>query len=189
MANARKTSPKPAATRASVTAVEPAPAVLQETIEASAEETVEAVIEETVAAQIDISAEKVAELHEQLRHAAEESLEKSKQIYARAREAAEDASASLETSLKVATQGLTAFQVKTVEALQASADVQFAFVKALFGTKSITDVIVLQGEHARQQFETLNAAAKDISNLIQKVSTETVEPIKSAISKSLKIAA
>ncbi len=96
---------------------------------------------------------------------------------------------TIESSLKAATQGLTAFHVKTVEALQASADAQFAFIKALFGTKSLSDLIVLQGEHARQQFETLNAATKDISDLIQKVSTETVEPLKSAISKSLKIAA
>ena len=96
---------------------------------------------------------------------------------------------TFQTSLKVVSQGVTAFQVKTVEALQTSADAQFAFVKALFATKSLTDLIDLQGVHARQQFETLNAATKDISELIQKVSVETVEPIKSAISKSLKLAA
>lgn len=169
MANARKTSAKAAAAEAAATVVELTPAVVQEALEASVG--------------------KANELQEQLRSAAEESLEQSKLVYARAREVAEGASASLETSLKAATQGLTEFQVKTVEALQASADAQFAFMKALFGTKSISDLIVLQGEHARQQFETLNAAAKDMSNLIQKVSTDTVEPIKSAISKSLKIAA
>lgn len=173
MASPRKTHAKAAATEAAVSIVELTPAVVQETIQ----ETLEA------------SVEKANVLHEQLRQAAEEGLEKSKLVYVRAREAAEDASASLETSVKLATQGLTELQVKTVETLQASADAQFAFVKALFGTKSISDLIVLQGEHARQQFETLNAAAKDMSDLIQKVSTQTVEPIKSAISKSLKIAA
>ncbi len=96
---------------------------------------------------------------------------------------------TFQTSLRVASQGVTAFQVKTLEALQTSADAQFAFVKALFATKSMSDLIDLQGVHAKQQFETLNAATKDISELIKKVSVETVEPIKSAISKSLKLAA
>jgi hypothetical protein len=79
--------------------------------------------------------------------------------------------------------------VKTIEAFQASADVQFAFVKALLSTKSMSDALTLQNEHLRQQFETLHAAAQDVSNLLQKVSTQSVEPIKSTLAKSLKVAA
>jgi phasin len=138
---------------------------------------------------LEASLNKVVDLQEQFRQVTEESLEKSKRVYAHSREVAEDATASIGASFKAVTQGVTDLNVKTVEALQASADAQFAFVKALLATKSLSEIIALQGEHLRQQFETLNAAAKDVSNLIHKVSTESVEPIKSAISKSLKIAA
>jgi hypothetical protein len=53
----------------------------------------------------------------------------------------------------------------------------------------MSDVITLQNEHLRQQFETLNAAAKDVSDLLQKVSTQSVEPLKSTLAKSLKLVA
>lgn len=105
------------------------------------------------------------------------------------RQVTEEATASLGASLKAVSQGVTDLNVKTIETLQASADAQFAFVKALLATKSVSDAITLQNEHLRQQFETLNAAAQDVSNLIQKVSTQSVEPIKSTLAKSLKVAA
>ena len=120
---------------------------------------------------LEASIEKVADYREQIRHATEE------------------ASASIEASLKLVSQGVTDLNMKTIEAFQASADAQFAFVKALLSTKSMSDVITLQNEHLRQQFETLNAAAKDVSDLLQKVSTQSVEPLKSTLAKSLKLVA
>ena len=128
-------------------------------------------LQEPLKETLEASIEKVADFREQIRHATEE------------------ASASIEASLKLVSQGVTDLNVKTIEAFQASADAQFAFVKALLSTKSMTDVITLQNEHLRQQFETLNAAAKDVSDLIQKVSTQSVEPIKATLAKSLKLAA
>ena len=120
---------------------------------------------------LEASIEKVADYREQIRHATEE------------------ASASIEASLKLVSKGVTDLNMKTIEAFQASADAQFAFVKALLSTKSMSDVITLQNEHLRQQFETLNAAAKDVSDLLQKVSTQSVEPLKSTLAKSLKLVA
>ena len=120
---------------------------------------------------LEASINKVADFQQQMRHVTEE------------------ATASLGASLKAVSQGVTDLNVKTIEALQASADAQFAFVKALLATKSMSDAFTLQNEHLRQQFETLNAAAQDMSNLIQKVSTQSVEPIKLTLTKSLKLAA
>ncbi len=128
-------------------------------------------LQEPLKETLEASIEKVADFREQMRHATDE------------------AGASIEASLKLVSQGVTDLNVKAIEAFQASADAQFAFVKALLSTKSMTDVITLQNEHLRQQFETLNAAAKDVSDLIQKVSTQSVEPIKATLAKSLKLAA
>jgi len=166
--------------------------------------TLDEVAAELTAPVADTAADKVAEMdaeiespalnpvidfQDQIRLVTEEGLEKSKLVYARSREVAEEATASLSASLKAVAQGVTDLNVKTVEAFQASADAQFAFVKALLSTKNLSDIFALQGEHIRQQIETLNAAAQDVSCLIQKVSTETVEPLKATLTKSLKIAA
>lgn len=147
-----------------VTPVLPAPAAEAES--PAVPETLPQPVKETLEASIN----KVADFQQQMRQVTEE------------------ATASLGASLKAVSQGVTDLNVKTIEALQASADAQFAFVKALLSTKSMSDAITLQNEHLRQQFETLNAAAHDVSHLIQKVSTQSIEPIKS-LAKSLKAAA
>ncbi len=128
-------------------------------------------------------------LPQPLKETLEASINKVADFQQQMRQVTEETTASLGASLKAVSQGVTDLNVKTIEALQASADAQFAFVKALLATKSMSDAITLQNEHLRQQFETLNAAAKDVSNLIQKVSTQSVEPLKSTLAKSLKVAA
>ena len=152
-----------------VTPVLPAPAADIET--PAVPEILPVSLQEPLKETLEASIEKVADFREQIRHATEE------------------ASASIEASLKLVSKGVTDLNMKTIEAFQASADAQFAFVKALLSTKSMSDVITLQNEHLRQQFETLNAAAKDVSDLLQKVSTQSVEPLKSTLAKSLKLAA
>jgi len=128
-------------------------------------------------------------LPQPLTEAVEASVNKVADFQQQIRLATEEATASVGASLKAVSQGVTDLNVKTIEALQASADAQFAFVKALLSTKSMSDAITLQNEHLRQQFETLQAAAQDVSNLIQRVSTQSVEPIKTTLAKSLKVAA
>ena len=152
-----------------VTPVLPAPAADIET--PAVPEILPVSLQEPLKETLEASIEKVADFREQIRHATEE------------------ASASIEASLKLVSKGVTDLNMKTIEAFQASADAQFAFVKALLSTKSMSDVITLQNEHLRQQFETLNAAAKDVSDLLQKVSTQSVEPLKSTLAKSLKLVA
>ena len=46
-----------------------------------------------------------------------------------------------------------------------------------------------QRDHAKKQYETLTAQAKELAELSQKVATETVEPIKASASKFYKPAA
>ena len=163
-------NPKSAARAAAPVTIDVTP-VLPAPVAEMASPAVPETLPEPVKETLEASINKVADFREQIRHVTEET------------------TASLEASLKAVSQGVTDLNVKTIEALQASADAQFAFIKALLSTKSMSDVITLQNEHLRQQFETLNAAAKDVSDLIQKVSTQSVEPIKSTLAKSLKLAA
>ena len=63
------------------------------------------------------------------------------------------------------------------------------FTSALFGVKSPSEAMELWTSHARKQFETLTANAKELAELTQRVATETVEPIKANATKLFKPAA
>ena len=54
--------------------------------------------------------------------------------------------------------------------------------------KTVADYVTLHSEFTRKQFETLTGTTKEISALAQKVATDSVEPIKAQVVKTLKIA-
>ena len=55
--------------------------------------------------------------------------------------------------------------------------------------KSPAEAMELWTSHAKKQFETFTAKAKELAELSQKVAAETVEPIKASASKLFKPAA
>jgi phasin len=138
---------------------------------------------------LDASLTKAEEMHEQIRRTAEQGVEKTKVIYEKLKAAAEEATSSVETSLSMISKGVSDINMKALDAIKANSDAQFAFVKALLATKTIAEAITLQGEHAKTQFETMNTQAKEIAALIQQVSTDSVEPIKATLTKSLHVSA
>jgi phasin len=138
---------------------------------------------------LDASLNKAEEMQEQIRRTAEQSVEKTKVIYEKLKAAAEEATSSVETSLSMISKGVSDINMKALDAIKANSDAQFAFVKALLATKTIAEAITLQGEHAKTQFETMNTQAKEIAALIQQVSTDSVEPIKATLTKSLQVSA
>ena len=138
---------------------------------------------------LEATLSKAEEMQDQVRRTAEEGVEKTRVIYEKLKAAAEVASSSVETSLSTISKGVSDINLKALDAIKANSDAQFAFLKALLATRSISDAITLQGEHARTQFETLNTQTKEIAALIQQVSTDSVEPIKASFTKSLQVAA
>jgi len=180
MAVARKTptgKAKPAVIEAKATTVSVSAPVAADPVIPALQET------------LDASLSKAEEMHEQIRRTAEQSVEKTKVIYEKLKAAAEEATSSVETSLSMISKGVNDINMKALDAIKANSDAQFAFVKALLATKTIAEAITLQGEHAKTQFETMNTQAKEIAALIQQVSTESVEPIKATLTKSLHVSA
>ena len=59
----------------------------------------------------------------------------------------------------------------------------------LLGVKSPTEAVELWTSHAKKQFEAFTAYSKELTELTQKVTAETVEPIKTGASKLFKPAA
>ena len=51
-----------------------------------------------------------------------------------------------------------------------------------------SEMVEVTTAHARKQFEALTAQSKELAALAQKVTTESVEPIKSGVNKAMKLA-
>jgi phasin len=149
-------------------------------------------IEELPEPKFEKAAEAVAapaiEMQANVRKAVEKGVADTRAAYAKAKAAAEEATSAFEASYSTAAKGLVEFNGKALEALRVNAEANFAFLKSAIGAKSVSEFVALQGEHARKQAETIGAQAKEITALAQKVATESAEPIKSQVARTLKLA-
>ena len=128
-----------------------------------------------------------AEMPEMVREFAEKSVQQAKDAYARIKTAAEETTDVVEDTYTSATKGATEFNTKALEALRANVNASFDYTSALLGSKTLADAVELSASHMRKQFESLSAQAKTLSTLAQKVATETAEPIKASMSKTMKV--
>jgi phasin len=133
-------------------------------------------------------AEPAAEIQQSFRSVLEKSVVEARAAFAKAKAAAEETASAIEVSFAAAKDGARAINAKSFEALRANAEANFDFLKAMFGAKSVSDVIALQAEFARKQVETMSGQTKDIGALTQKAMTDAVEPIKEQVAKSFRIA-
>lgn len=137
---------------------------------------------------VETVSEPVVEMQDSVRKAVEKGVVETRAAYAKARTAAEEATGAFEASYSNAAKGVIAFNTKAIEALRANAEANFDFIKSVIVAKSVSEVVALQGEHARKQAEAVAAQAKEIAALAQKVAADLAEPIKTHFEKTLKIA-
>ncbi len=91
--------------------------------------------------------------------------------------------------LTTASKGASEYSAKLLEFFKANTTTSLDFAQSLFGVKSPTEAMELWTSHARKQFETFTAQAKELAELGKKVATETAEPIKAGAAKYYKPAA
>src|ERR1700691_18713 len=123
------------------------------------------------------------------REFAEKGVAQAKDTYEKMKAAAEEATDVLETTYSTATKGASEYGLKVIDAARVNTNAAFDFYGELFTAKSLSEVIELSSAHARKQFETFTAQGKELGALVQKVATETAEPIKSGMNKALSKAA
>lgn len=128
--------------------------------------------------------EEVEGAGEVIRQSAELALEQARTSYERMRQAAEEATANIEAAVAAASSGVTELNQKAFEALKTSSDATFEFVRAMSGARTFSDVVSLQTEHMRAQFETMNAQVRDFAELASKVSARTLAPLRDTVGKS-----
>ena len=120
------------------------------------------------------------------REFAEKGVAQSRNAYEKFKAVAEENTEMLETVYSNATQGSTEYGLKVIEIARYNTNATFTFVEKLFGVKSPSEFVELATAHSRTQFETLSAQGKELAGIVQKVATDTAEPIKSGVSKAMK---
>jgi len=118
----------------------------------------------------------------------EKGLVETRANYTKAKSAADEATSAIEASYGAAKSGVVEFNLRAIDALKASADANFDFVKSLASAKSMSEYVALHTEFARKQFEAATAHSKEFATLARKVADEAVAPIKAHVSKTFKVA-
>jgi phasin len=129
------------------------------------------------------------EVPEQMRAFAERGVSQARDTYAKFKDAAETHNGTIEAVFTTASKGASEYSAKVMEFLKANTTANLDFAHELLGIKSPSEAMELYTAHARKQFETYAAQAKELAELTQKVASETVEPIKATASKYYKPAA
>ena len=129
------------------------------------------------------------EVPEQMRAFAEKGVSQAREGYARFKDAAESHNGAVEAMFTTASKGASEYTAKLMEFAKANTSAHLDFAQGLFGLKSPTEAMELWTGYTRKQFETLQAQAKELAELGQRVAAETAEPIKANASKFYKPAA
>lgn len=120
------------------------------------------------------------------RELAEKSVTQAKDNWEKMKAATEEASDLIEDSYATASKGATDYGLKLIDTSRANINSMFDYATQLMTVKSLSEAVELSTSHMRKQFETLSAQSKELTALAQKVTTETVEPIKESVTSVFK---
>jgi phasin len=120
------------------------------------------------------------------REFAEKSVTQAKDNWEKMKAATEEASDLIEDSYATASKGATDYGLKLIETSRANTNSMFDYATKLMTVKSLSEAVELSTSHMRKQFDTLSAQSKELTALAQKVTTETVEPIKESVTSAFK---
>ena len=129
------------------------------------------------------------EVPEQMRALAEKGVSQARDNYARFKDVAESNNSTMEAVFASAGKGASEYSAKLMEIIKANTTASLDFAQELVGVKTPSEAMELWASHAKKQFESFSAWSKELTELSQKVATQTVEPIKANASKLFKPAA
>ena len=129
------------------------------------------------------------EVPEQVRAFAEKGVSQARDNYAKFKDAAETHNGTVEAVFSVFSSGAKEYSAKLMELMKDTTSANLDFAQALVGVKTPAEAMELWTTHARKQYETFTARAKELAELSQKVATDSAEPIKASASKIFKPAA
>ena len=127
-----------------------------------------------------------SKISESFREFAEKGATQTKEAYAKMKEAAEDATKTVEATLESAQAGSVELGLKAIEALRTNAENSLSHMEALLGVKSVAELFELQTAFLRKQAEVAVEQAKSLQETSKKVAEKVSAPGKSAAEKAMK---
>jgi phasin len=124
------------------------------------------------------------EMPEAFRSFAEQGLTQSREAYARAKAAAEEATDMLEESFETTRESVRDVQLKALDVARANADATFDLARQLLTVTSVADAVQIQSTFARERFEALVDYSKDVQAAFSKVGAEATKPAKAMFGKA-----
>ncbi|MBO4226761.1 phasin [Bradyrhizobium neotropicale] len=129
------------------------------------------------------------EVPEQMRAFAEKGVSQARDNYAKFKDAAEAHNGTIEAVFTSASKGASEYTAKVMEFVKANTTSALDFAQELLGAKTPSEALELWTTQTRKSLETFSAQAKELTELGQKVASQTAEPIKASASKYYKPAA
>ena len=123
------------------------------------------------------------EMPEAFREMTEKSVAHTRDAYAKAKVASEDAADMLEKAYEVAAKRTADYNRKIFEIARTNMCAAFDCANELMGVKSPSEFIELSTAQMRKQFERMSTQSKDLCALAQETATAIAEPIKTGVSK------
>ncbi|NJL50333.1 MAG: phasin [Blastochloris sp.] len=123
------------------------------------------------------------------RDMAEKSVIQAKDAYAKIKSAAEETTDLVEDTYVTASKGFSDLNIKALEAVRANINASFDFAHALLQVKTLSQAVELTSSHIRKQVEALIDQSRELTEVAQKIATETTEPIKAGVERMIKPAA
>jgi phasin len=123
---------------------------------------------------------------DQFRAFTEKGVEQSKEAYASLKNGAANALKALEASFETAKSAGSDLSLKTIAALRANAETDFAHLEALVGVTSISQLFELQTSYLRKRVELVVDQAKELQSASAKATEEVVKPVKDIFEKSFR---
>ena len=127
-----------------------------------------------------------SKISESFRDFAEKGAAQTKEAYAKMKEAAEDATKTVEATLESAQAGSVELGLKAIDALRTNAENSLSHMEALLGVKSVAELFELQTAFLRKQAEVAVEQAKSLQETSKKVAEKVTAPGKSAAEKAMK---
>lgn len=120
-----------------------------------------------------------------LREFAEKGATQSREAFTKMKDAAEEATKVVETTMQTAQSASVELGLKAIDAVRTNTELSLTHMEALMGVKSVAQFIELQTSFFRKQAEVVVEQAKAMQETARKVTEEVAKPAKDAAEKAM----
>lgn len=118
-----------------------------------------------------------------IREFAEKGVLQARETYEKFKDAAQSSNDTIEAVYSSAAKGAADYSGKLIDIARTNANSAFDLAEKLVGVKSPADIMSIWSGYARSQYEAATTQARELAELGQKVTSDTMEPIRTASSK------